>query len=462
MNPMLSAMSKYLPQVPPFLRRWIRRPLGVGIARPYYYLGKQQALIELHDGSPFVVDTESLDISTDLMRRGRWEDWIEPHIINSVGPGSVFVDAGANMGYYSVVVGRVVGPMGRVYAYEPNPSLYRLLKKNFFINGLHGSAFPCALGRERRAATLWVRTVDSGGGYFSNDLNCEGQAPMPFEVGSVDDILANDLQIDPMKIDVGGHEPEVVAENERTAGRLFPYGFKIAPWAGICEDGVFVAPTANDAPAVFGPYVLLTPGSYEATFDIALLSDTKQASIAFDVAADWGTDFLAQREVTIDGSHHVQSVKLGFKISAAGARIIELRVHPRGAGLVVKDIRCTRLDLGSNLGIPVTVRTLDDTLGKDTRIDAMKIDVEGHEPAVVAGAENALKRSHRLKVFVELNPQAWVGQGYDPNAFLEGLVSMGFDFHILLHEGVKLCEASELLELAGRLPYTTHFVAARP
>jgi FkbM family methyltransferase len=286
-------MPKDLTGVRPLLRRWISRALEIETTRPYYYLGNRRAMIELHDGSPFVIDTESLDISTDLIRRGRWEDWIEPHITNSVGPGSVFVDVGANMGYYSIVVGRVVGPTGRVYAYEPNPSLYGLLKKNFFINGLNGEAFPCALGRERRDATLWARTVDSGGGYLSNDPNCDAT-----------------------------------------------------------------------------------------------------------------------------GSGHA--------------------------------------------GMPIEVRALDDILSKDTQIDSMKIDVEGHEPEVVAGAEHAIKRSHGLKMFIELNPQAWVSQGYDPKVFLGGLASMGFDFRILLPEGVKLCDAAQLIGLAGTLPFTTSFMATRP
>lgn len=285
-------MSK-VPQVRAFLRRWFRRAPEIGAPRPYYYLGNRHAMIELHDGSPFIVDTESLDISTDLIRRGRWEDWIEPYIINSVRPGSVFVDAGANVGYYSILVARVVGPTGRVYAYEPNPRLHDLLKKNFFINGLTGEAFTNALGSERREATLWVRTFDSGGGYLSNDPNCDATA--------------------------SGHT-----------------------------------------------------------------------------------------------------------------------------------------------GVRVDVAVLDDILAKDTEIDSMKIDVEGYEPEVVAGAKNVIKRSHQLKMFIELNPQGWLGQGHDPNGFLEGLASMGFDFHILLPEGAKLCDAAELIDMAGKLPFITSFMATRP
>jgi FkbM family methyltransferase len=280
------------PKLRRLLWRWHKGAAEIEMPRPYYYLGNRHAMTELHDGSPFVVDTGSLDITAHLIRTGRWETWIEPHIINSVGPGSVFVDAGANMGYYSILVGRVVGAAGRVYAYEPNPSLYDLLKKNFFINGLSGEAFPYGLGSQQRHATLWVRKGDSGGGYLSNDPNCDATS--------------------------SGHT-----------------------------------------------------------------------------------------------------------------------------------------------GIAIEVKALDDILAKETQIDSMKIDVEGQEPGVVAGAKNAIMRSHRLKMFIELNPSAWVSQGYDPEAFLGGLVSMGFEFRILLPEGAKSCDTAELIDLAGKVPFTTSFMAAR-
>jgi FkbM family methyltransferase len=422
-------------------------------------------MIELHDGSPFLIDTESLDVSTDLIRHGRWEEWIERHVISSVSRGSVFVDAGANVGYYSVVVGRVVGPAGRVYAFEPNPSLYRLLRKNFFINGLRGGAFSCALGEKRSDATLWIRAVDSGGAYLSNDPSCNGVGAghaNSFEVEISDDALAKHFQEVSMNIDLDGHEPETPIEGEPTSGKLFPYGFKIAPWARISKNSILVSPSANDAPAVFGPYVSLIPGGYEATFDIALLSDQKQASVAFDVTADSGNDLLSRQEVVIASSSDVQSIKLRFDVPGASPRVIELRVHAKRAGLVVNNIRCRRLDPDSGpTGVPIQVRTLDDILVKDIQIDCMKVDVEGQEPSVIAGAKHAIKRSPRLKIFLELNPQAWAGQGYNPKAFFEGLESMGFEFHLLLPEGVKICESTELLEFAGRLPFTTHFMAAR-
>ncbi len=49
--------------------------------------------------------------------------------------GGVVLDIGANIGYYTLIAARLVGPQGRVYAFEPDPVNFRLLQKNVKANG---------------------------------------------------------------------------------------------------------------------------------------------------------------------------------------------------------------------------------------------------------------------------------------------------------------------------------------
>jgi FkbM family methyltransferase len=49
--------------------------------------------------------------------------------------GDRVLDIGANIGYYTLIAARRVGPQGRVYAFEPDPANFRLLEKNVRANG---------------------------------------------------------------------------------------------------------------------------------------------------------------------------------------------------------------------------------------------------------------------------------------------------------------------------------------
>lgn len=44
-------------------------------------------------------------------------------------------DIGANIGYYTLLAESLVGPEGRVFAFEPHPENYEKLKENIEVNG---------------------------------------------------------------------------------------------------------------------------------------------------------------------------------------------------------------------------------------------------------------------------------------------------------------------------------------
>ncbi|HEY6361439.1 MAG TPA: FkbM family methyltransferase, partial [Vicinamibacterales bacterium] len=49
-------------------------------------------------------------------------------------PGGRFVDAGANVGYFSLIAADRVGPEGRVFAVEPNPAAFAALQAHLAAN----------------------------------------------------------------------------------------------------------------------------------------------------------------------------------------------------------------------------------------------------------------------------------------------------------------------------------------
>ena len=57
-------------------------------------------------------------------------------ILSCLKNGDIFIDVGANIGYYSILVGKIVGENGQVIAVEPIPSTAKVLNYNIKINKL--------------------------------------------------------------------------------------------------------------------------------------------------------------------------------------------------------------------------------------------------------------------------------------------------------------------------------------
>ncbi len=75
------------------------------------------------------------DISTEKMMVKRTYEPIETkQIIKNIIQNDIVVDIGSNIGYYTILVSRIVGDKGKVYAFEPNKEILPILKKNIEIN----------------------------------------------------------------------------------------------------------------------------------------------------------------------------------------------------------------------------------------------------------------------------------------------------------------------------------------
>jgi FkbM family methyltransferase len=74
-----------------------------------------------------------------------------------LGAGDVFYDIGANIGFFSTLAGRLVGPTGRVFAFEPFPLSADRAEANAALNSFdHVTVIRAAVGRAPGRATLAV------------------------------------------------------------------------------------------------------------------------------------------------------------------------------------------------------------------------------------------------------------------------------------------------------------------
>lgn len=77
----------------------------------------------------------------DLIQRtiyhfGLWEPNNSAVVESILKPGDVFVDVGANVGYYSLLASRLVGRSGRVIAIEASPSIFAQFSSNLLLNNV--------------------------------------------------------------------------------------------------------------------------------------------------------------------------------------------------------------------------------------------------------------------------------------------------------------------------------------
>jgi FkbM family methyltransferase len=75
-------------------------------------------------------------ISREIARTGEWESFETELVHRFLRPGDVFVDIGANIGWYSIVAASAIGATGRVYAFEPEKGNFDVARHNFSLNGL--------------------------------------------------------------------------------------------------------------------------------------------------------------------------------------------------------------------------------------------------------------------------------------------------------------------------------------
>jgi len=82
-----------------------------------------------------------------------WLGTHEPHLQEMakqhLKPGFVVYDCGANIGYFSIIFAKLVGPQGKVFAFEPSPDSYDSLAAAGPANGLDNlTAVHCAIWHE--------------------------------------------------------------------------------------------------------------------------------------------------------------------------------------------------------------------------------------------------------------------------------------------------------------------------
>lgn len=140
----------------------------------------------------------------------------EPHVAAVLGhwlkPGGLFVDAGAGLGCHTLYASRLVGPTGRVLAFEPCPDNYHCLLLSLAeARAVNVAAYPIALGPQLTPARLWLNPGNEGDNRIGQLRNVKWQDAVDTVVVPLDTFVGATVVPAVLKLDVQGGEPDVLA-----------------------------------------------------------------------------------------------------------------------------------------------------------------------------------------------------------------------------------------------------------
>jgi FkbM family methyltransferase len=120
-------------------------------------------------GEQMTVDVTEFTTHDLYFNRRRYEPRTTDFLVDSLKPGDVFVDVGASHGYFTLIAASRVGRAGRVYAFEPNPPVFRQLADHVRLNGFDDRVrlADIALADTNGEATFFVSRCATNSGLSS-------------------------------------------------------------------------------------------------------------------------------------------------------------------------------------------------------------------------------------------------------------------------------------------------------
>lgn len=127
--------------------------------------------------------------------------------------GDVFYDIGANVGFFSVLGARLVGPSGFVYAFEPVPENAAYVRLNLRLNRFaHCEVVERAVSARSGREQLWLAEYSGGGALATVAPPADAKSRIDVDVVSIDDFVFGRHARPPavVKVDVEGAEIDVL------------------------------------------------------------------------------------------------------------------------------------------------------------------------------------------------------------------------------------------------------------
>jgi FkbM family methyltransferase len=207
-----------------YWRKWIRNhPITLQRLVDGFMGSEEYRNLQASAGQPVLVEREGFkmyvrpnDYATGvIIASGQiYEPHVTAELRRRLGPGMTFVDVGANVGYFALLAATLVGPQGKVIAFEPNLDNCELFRRSIAASGFAEQVHlhPYAAAEKAQTFVLDVGGNDSNGRMI--DFSAEAVAginpPRTIQAVALDDLLAGESRLDVVKMDIEGAEPRAL------------------------------------------------------------------------------------------------------------------------------------------------------------------------------------------------------------------------------------------------------------
>jgi FkbM family methyltransferase len=138
--------------------------------------------------------------------------------LEALRPGSIVLDVGAHIGFFSLIAATLIRPTGKVFAFEPAPDNFEILRRNVDLNG-YGNVVPIQKAVDATSGERMFLLAESSDShsFFKHPLSAT-KSSRPVSCVAIDEFLAGYV-IDVVKLDVEGGEPAAIQGMKSTLRR---------------------------------------------------------------------------------------------------------------------------------------------------------------------------------------------------------------------------------------------------
>jgi FkbM family methyltransferase len=160
-----------------------------------------------------------------ILLEGQWDPLLTEFTKQTLTEGSVFVDVGANAGYFTLIAAQCVGHSGKVLSIEPNPAVAQQLKVNVARSSVSNVILEeVACSDSPSTMTLYIPDESKLGQASLSKTNAGSMESVEVRSAPVDQLILDHAleKVSFVKIDVEGAELMVLRGMTETLRRFKP------------------------------------------------------------------------------------------------------------------------------------------------------------------------------------------------------------------------------------------------